>query len=177
MPSRTLLWVCCLLPAQAAWGVTWAQPSNPTPKHFGEAMLESPGSVCPCGGTEGVALGKEKFWRGPHSSGCPHACSREEGLRWLLLTKPQPPAPRTRLANAGLVPHLFLLFIFFCFTLLELFFVASTFLLLGQLCKTEGVIKSCRDKQALLLKQKSLFHRFQKQNKTKNSKQPLPHHI
>lgn len=151
-----------------AWGLTRAQPRNHMPRYFGEAMLESPGSVCPCGGTQGGGTGQGKFWRGLQGQQLSTGLQQRGGWGGSLPPSPKH-LPLVLVLQMQCSYHIYFgnLFNFF-FTLLELFFEASTFLLLGQLCKTEGVIKSCRDKQALLLNQKSLFYRFNKQRTADN---------
>lgn len=163
MQSRTLLGVCCLLPAQA-WGITWAQPRNHMPRHFGEARLESPGSVCPCGAQRGWHWARGSSGEGHTEGGSPQQ------------------APTTHLqclsckCSAHTTPISVIYLIFF--SLLVLFFVASTFLLFSANCaKVKKRLNLAGTNKLCCSTRKAYFTDSRNKNKTKNGKQPFPHHI
>lgn len=84
----------CLLPARQNWGITWTQPQESHAQIFWGSHAGVPRvSRSLWGAQRGVALGKGELWWGLHRQSSPHACS-SEGLRWLLPTKPQPPASK-----------------------------------------------------------------------------------
>lgn len=141
--SQTLLSVLAVCSQhRQAWGVTWAQPRSHMPKYFGEARLESQGQYIPVGAQRGW------HWARGSSGKAPQTPTALRGWGGSFPASPTNPPPVLVLQMQ--CPY----HIYFCnlFYVIRIIFV---FLLLGQLCKTEGVIKPCRDKQPLLLNQKS----------------------
>lgn len=109
-----------------AWGVIWAQPTNHTPKYFGEAMLEPSGSAHPCRGTKGEkALAKGNFWWG---------ALRQQLLarlqHWGAEVAPSQQVPNTRLQClpckcSAHTRSISVIYLIFFFTLLKLFFCSK----------------------------------------------------
>lgn len=159
------LCACCLLPAQTGLG-NYLGSAQECSNILGKPRWSPQGHYVPVGTQRRVALGKGKFWWGAHGWQLP-TCLQQ----WQAEVAPSQQALTTCLQclSCKCSAHtrsIFVIYLIFFYIIGIIFCSKHLPTIRPTVQNSEGGIKSCRGKQALLFTQKSLFYRFKKQNKT-----------